>query len=360
MVLESPRTQSRPYRDPTGLKHFLPGAPWPILHKAELKPLTPEYRRICGRDYVFWKDNFDQVHALSDKCPHWGASLSRGKVKTRRYDHLRAGDWSAPESEDTYISCPWHAIEFGVNGSRWDKELDREVPCPSLQPLDLIETHGIIWTYAGFEPKVEIPPAFLDKVAEHEFILTNASLDVDASVEDLLLINHDYDHQNGTHGESFKITSVEDFVFEFDEADPEHTVATFETPIAPLSLRDVLEKPIRVLAGKRIKAKIDNFFPGLVVFQPQHIPGNEVYQVHLHYPVDERRSHTSLAFYATFQNPLFKLLAPYLLAQGGAVVVEEDAGMFNERYYRDKPRAFRLPHEKGAEYIWRRFAEWPE
>ena len=359
MVLEKPVSTTQ-YRDPTGLKHFLPGAPWPILHKAELKPLRPEYRRICGRDYVFWKDNFDQVHALPDKCPHWGASLSRGKISVRRYDHLRGGDWSSPESEDSYVVCPWHAVEFGINGSRWDKELGQEVRCEAMRPLELIETHGIIWTYAGFEPKIEIPYAFLDEVARHNFILTNASLEAQCSIEDLLLINHDYNHQNGTHGDSLKITGVENFTFAHDPEDPDHTVACFESPIAPISWREIIQKPIRALVGKRIKAKLNNYFPGLVAFQPQHIPRNTVYQLHLHYPVDRGVSHTSLVFFATFSNPVFRLLAPWLLAAGGEMVIAEDAGMFSERYYRDKPEKFKLPREQGARYVWRRFAEWPE
>lgn len=346
------------YRDPTGLEYFLPGAPWPILHKAELKTNVPEYRRICARDYVLWKDASGQVHALPDKCPHWGASLSQGKVQEIRLEHIRSSSPS-PATLRSVVTCPWHAIAFDEKGFRKDEELDRFVPCAQFKPLELIETHGIIWTYAGFEPKIEIPEEALDEIAKHRFYLTCASTDVEASVEDLLLINHDYNHQNGTHGESFKITGVENFSFAYNPNDANHTIARFETPTAALSLGDILESPMRLLTRERIKARIDNYFPGIAVFQPQHIPGNTVYQVHLHYPIDKNRSHTSLAFFARFGNPLFKLFAPKLLREGGETVVKEDAGMFNQRHYKDKPKQFRLSHEAGAEYIWKRFSEWP-
>jgi hypothetical protein len=42
-------------------KSFLPGAPWPIMHKSSLKANTPELRKICGIDYVFWKDSRDNI-----------------------------------------------------------------------------------------------------------------------------------------------------------------------------------------------------------------------------------------------------------------------------------------------------------
>ena len=57
-----------------------------------------------------------ELFALSDKCPHKGGSLSRGKLTgvvtssaPGRYDYSRPGE---------ILRCPWHGWEFDVRTGR--------------------------------------------------------------------------------------------------------------------------------------------------------------------------------------------------------------------------------------------------
>jgi phenylpropionate dioxygenase-like ring-hydroxylating dioxygenase large terminal subunit len=60
----------------------------------------PIRRRLLGEDIAFWRDG-GQVHAIADRCPHRGASLSRG--------HTRF-----PGSGT--LSCPYHGWTFDGQG----------------------------------------------------------------------------------------------------------------------------------------------------------------------------------------------------------------------------------------------------
>ena len=72
---------------------------YPVIRSKHLKT-GPIRRRLLGEDIVFWRDG-GKVNALADRCPHRGASLSRG--------HIRF-----PGSGT--ISCPYHGWTFDGTG----------------------------------------------------------------------------------------------------------------------------------------------------------------------------------------------------------------------------------------------------
>ena len=57
---------------------MLAGAPWLLAHKSMLSINQPFKVSLYGQDYVLWKDCNNNVHALSNVCPHMGAMLSEG------------------------------------------------------------------------------------------------------------------------------------------------------------------------------------------------------------------------------------------------------------------------------------------
>lgn len=72
---------------------------YPVMLSRDLKR-KPLKRRLLGEDIVFWRDG-GKVHAIADRCPHRGASLSQGRIRF-------------PGSGT--ISCPYHGWTFDGSG----------------------------------------------------------------------------------------------------------------------------------------------------------------------------------------------------------------------------------------------------
>jgi nitrite reductase/ring-hydroxylating ferredoxin subunit len=70
---------------------------------------------VAGRDIIILNIK-GELFALSDKCPHKGGSLARGKLtglvlsqEPGTYQYSRAGEM---------LRCPWHGWEFDVRTGR--------------------------------------------------------------------------------------------------------------------------------------------------------------------------------------------------------------------------------------------------
>lgn len=72
---------------------------YPAMLASELKN-RPVRRRMLGEDIAFWRDG-GKVHAIADRCPHRGASMSNGHVRF-------------PGSGT--LSCPYHGWTFDGQG----------------------------------------------------------------------------------------------------------------------------------------------------------------------------------------------------------------------------------------------------
>src|SRR5262249_58941000 len=90
--------------------------PRPVGARAEDPPPGPRRRvTVAGRDIVILNIK-GELFALSDKCPHKGGSLVRGKLtglvlstEPGTYQYSRAGEM---------LRCPWHGWEFDVRTGR--------------------------------------------------------------------------------------------------------------------------------------------------------------------------------------------------------------------------------------------------
>jgi phenylpropionate dioxygenase-like ring-hydroxylating dioxygenase large terminal subunit len=100
--------------------------------------------RMCGLDFVIWRNEQGHAFCLSDVCIHRGASLGGGKVM------------------EGAIECPYHGWRFGGDGAC--------VRIPSLGPeaaisprarvdsYPIIERYGWIWVFLGDAPEAQRPP----------------------------------------------------------------------------------------------------------------------------------------------------------------------------------------------------------
>ncbi|HET6925514.1 MAG TPA: Rieske (2Fe-2S) protein [Hyphomicrobiaceae bacterium] len=86
-----------------------------VARAAQIPPGSRKLVKVAGRDIVIFNIN-NELFALSDKCPHKGGSLSRGKLsgavtssEPGNYQYSRPGE---------IIRCPWHAWEFDVRTGR--------------------------------------------------------------------------------------------------------------------------------------------------------------------------------------------------------------------------------------------------
>jgi 3-phenylpropionate/trans-cinnamate dioxygenase ferredoxin subunit len=86
-----------------------------VARAAEIPPGARKLVKVAERDIVIFNVN-GELFALSDKCPHKGGSLARGKLtgaitssEPGTYQYSRPGE---------IIRCPWHAWEFDLRTGR--------------------------------------------------------------------------------------------------------------------------------------------------------------------------------------------------------------------------------------------------
>jgi nitrite reductase/ring-hydroxylating ferredoxin subunit len=124
---------------------------YPVMRSLDVKR-KPVKRRLLGEDIVFWRDG-GKVHAIADRCPHRGASLSQGHVRF-------------PGSGT--ISCPYHGWTFDGTGAL--RACIQEGPC-SVMPAKVKtraypveERLNVVWVWIGDLEAVpleeDIPVAF--------------------------------------------------------------------------------------------------------------------------------------------------------------------------------------------------------
>lgn len=337
------------------MQTMLPGAPWLLAHKSMLTVNKPQKISLYGADYVMWKDNAGAVHALPNACPHMGAMLSEGwceaqsqspQEKLHLSDTLKASNTSA-------VVCPFHALKFDPEGCTVLPGSNKKT-LPQLQPLELIIQADFIWSYGGYEPKIPIPTVLNQIANTYYFVGYTAERSIETDLLTMLLNMHDYNHQNGTHRDLFRITDVEFHQF-VDHG--HHSHAFYDMPTAPYSLVEKLRKPDLFLLPSTIKAHLENHFPSLVIFHGE-MPLGKAAQCHIFVPEAENRTRTYILLFAQVKHPSFKLLGSTYL-KFGKVVVDQDADILG-KIYPQTPQKIKLNNEVGMNWVRRNFASFPE
>ncbi|MCU0534281.1 MAG: Rieske 2Fe-2S domain-containing protein [Hydrococcus sp. Prado102] len=318
---------------------MLAGAPWLLAHKSMLGVNQPKKVSLYGTDYVIWKDRMGRVSALPNICPHMGAMLSEGWCQER-------------EDKSSDVVCPFHALEFDREGCTILPGSQKKT-LPQLQPLELIIQGDLIWSYGGCEPKVPIPNILNEISSQYEFIGHTADVSVETDLLTMLLIMHDYNHQNGTHRELFQITEVR---FEKFIDNGYHSHAFYDNLTAPTSLVEKIKNPDLLLIPKVIKAHLENYFPSLVILHVENNLG-KVAQIHLFVPESPTRTRTYILMYGLAKNPAFKILGKKFL-NFAKVVVEQDTDTLG-KIYANTPQKIKLNNEIGMDWVRRNFENWP-
>ena len=105
----------------------------PVAHLDDLRPGELCPARLLEEDIVLWRSG-EGVEIWRDRCPHRGARLSLGRVRSGR------------------VVCPYHGLEFAPGGrcvrvpSRPDDEPPTRAHATTYRAR---ERHGIVWVSLG-------------------------------------------------------------------------------------------------------------------------------------------------------------------------------------------------------------------
>ncbi|NDJ24206.1 Rieske 2Fe-2S domain-containing protein [Nostoc sp. B(2019)] len=317
------------------MEPILPGAPWLIAHKSMLGVNKPNKITLNGQDYVIWQNQKGEVFALDNICPHMQAPLSNG--------------WVCQE-KDT-ITCPFHALEFDGQGRLYQG--DKKDAQPIAKPLELIVNNDCIWTYAEFEPRLPIPDLHQKIVDEYEFIGVAGEKSIQGDFLSNLMVNYDYNHQNGTHKELFKISSCN--VSSFEEKGYYAKVKQ-ELIRSDNTIGEIVKNPILGIFPKTLSNTLKYAFPSTTAFFAKTPIGN-IAQIHILYPETEKRTKTFILMYAKNINHLMKFLFKNSVLQAAATVIEQDTSAVESLYPRQKPK-IRLPNEEIMFYAEKLYRDW--
>ncbi|WP_293219921.1 MULTISPECIES: Rieske 2Fe-2S domain-containing protein [unclassified Microcoleus] len=321
------------------MQSMLPGASWLLAHKSMLTPNQPRKISLYGSDYVMWKDPDGSINALPNACPHMGAMLSEG--------------WCEAEGDrPSGVVCPFHALKFDASGCTILPGSHQKT-LPLLKPLELIIQGDFIWSYGEYDPQVPIPNVLQEIAETYYFIGHTADRSIETDLLTMLLNMHDYNHQNGTHRDLFRITDVEFHQF-IDEGHKSH--AFYDMPTAPYSLAEKLRKPDLLLLPSTFKAHLENHFPCLIIFHGE-MPFGKAAQCHIFVPEAENRTRTYILLFGQAKHPIFKLLGGMYL-NFGKVVVDQDADILG-KIYPDTPQKIKLNNEVGMDWVRRNFESFP-
>lgn len=320
------------------MQTMLPGAPWLLAHKSMLQVDQPQKMSLYSKDYVMWKDATGEVHALPNACPHMGAMLSEG--------------WCEVQDARSTVVCPFHALKFDPEGCTVLPGSGKKT-LPQLQPLDLVIQGEFIWSYGGYEPKLPIPTVLNEIADTYSFIGHTGDRSVETDLLTMLLNMHDYNHQNGTHRDLFRITDVEFHQF-IDNG--HHSQAFYDMPTAPYRLAEKLRKPDLFLLPTTIKAHLENHFPSLVIFHGE-MPLGKAAQCHIFVPESKHRTRTYILLFGQAKHALFKVFGKTYL-KFGKVVIDQDADILG-KIYPDTPQKIKLNNEVGMDWVRRNFESFP-
>jgi len=318
---------------------MLSGAPWLLAHKSMLSVNRPMKISLYGHDYVIWKDPQNNVHALPNRCPHMGAMLSEG--------------WCESDAEgQSQVVCPFHALAFDPKGCTRLPGSQKNT-LPQMDPLDLVIQGDFIWSYGGVDPQLPIPTVLNDIAETFEFVGAAGDTRVNTPLLPMLLNMHDYNHQNGTHREMFRI---EDVLFDKFIDEGHHSEAFMQMPKAAPTRQEIFRNPAVLTMPNVIEAHLDNYFPSIVVFRGKSVAG-PIAQCHLFVPESSEHTRTYVLLFAQPTSPVFRVMKGAFLKLA-STIVEQDADILT-KLYPAKPQQMKLNNEVGMDWVRRNFESWP-
>ncbi len=252
---------------------------------------------LASEKIVFFRDLAGVAHALIDRCPHRGVSLSLGRV-----------------TETGCLECPFHAWQFDGSGDVRYVPLNPDAKRERLfaQGLPTREIGGVLWVYtapvkeAPCEPTV--PDALTMAGAARTYLQVEWNAHWTRAMENML----DSPHVPYVHA-----STIGRFVRPYLKPDPRMEVSWEETPYGGRTLSTI---DGRTEAG----ASLDFFKPNMMVLNIP-IPG-KVFRMHSFcVPIDQGRVRMIIIGARTFVrlallNPFFNRSNAKIAAQDKAIV----------------------------------------
>lgn len=324
---------------------ILPGAPWLIAHRSMLGVNKPFKVRLNHQDYVLWQNTQGDIFALENICPHLQAPLSNGWICAER----------------NTITCPFHAQEFDGQGHYCPQNFHHQEDAsgkgyPLLKSLPLEIRGDLIWTCGEHPAKLPIPDLIEQGSAGYEFVGIAGYTSIRGSFLENLLVNYDYNHQNGTHREMFRLKEIQ--VSDYQEEGyrttlKQHVVRDQNT------LAEILKNPVLKLLPQTWTNDFEYAFPCLTALKGD-LPFGKIFQIHSLYPEDETHTRTFILLFAQISHPVVKLLKtllrPSLLDTANTIIQQDSAAI--EASYPRQPRKIRLPNEHIMDYAEKLYEDW--
>ena len=107
---------------------------WMAMWSQDLTPGQMLSRRIMDEPLVFYRLQDGTPAALSDRCAHRWAPLSKGKVRA-----------------DDSLQCPYHGLEFDQHGvCVRNPHPNYKIPATMrVRSYPLVEKHSAVWIWMG-------------------------------------------------------------------------------------------------------------------------------------------------------------------------------------------------------------------
>jgi hypothetical protein len=193
-----------------------------------------------------------------------------------------------------------------------------------------------------------------DIAEKYEFVGHTGDRSVETDLLTMLLNMHDYNHQNGTHRELFRITDVEFHQFTDNGLNSDEF---YDMPTAPYTLIGKLRKPDLFLLPTVIKAHLENHFPSLVILHGE-MPSGKTIQCHFFVAEAKNRTRTYILLFGQAKHPAFKVFGRTYL-KFGKVVIGQDADILG-KIYPNTPQKIKLNNEVGMDWVRRNFESFPD
>ena len=168
-----------------------------------------------------------------------------------------------------------------------------------------------------------------------------------------IVIKNDYNHQNGTHKELFRIKSCR--VSSFEE-NGYYAKVEQEAIRDKNSIAEIIKNPALGIMPKVMNNILEYSFPSTIIFQAQS-PIGQIVQTHILYPETEKQTKTFILMYIKTKNPLVKLLFKNSFLEAANTVVEQDTTAVESLYPREKAK-IRLPGEEVMFHAEKLYREW--
>lgn len=100
----------------------------------QLKPGAVMPVMVWHQAIALYRDDFGQLNALDDACPHKGVALHKGKVQGRM------------------LACRYHGWEFDRDGQCVNIPYlpnEQKLPCAQVQTYPVQEKYNLIWVFPG-------------------------------------------------------------------------------------------------------------------------------------------------------------------------------------------------------------------